>query len=89
MKSSLSFVVPSAIAILSTTLLCGLSGTAVSQTATGAAVLLPSTTVVAPKQSGEATGAGAGGNSCILPHSANPSNATASARFSTSEDCQA
>ena len=50
MKSSLSFVVPSAIAILSTTLLCGLSGTAVSQTATGAATLLPTTTVVAPKQ---------------------------------------
>jgi hypothetical protein len=42
--------------------------------------------------SGEATAggkAGAGGNSCISPDSANPSNATASARFSTSEDCGA
>ena len=46
MKSSLSFVVPSAIAILSPTLL---SGTAVSQTATGAATLLPAITVEAPK----------------------------------------
>jgi hypothetical protein len=50
MKSLLSFVVPSAIAILSTTLLCGLSGMAMSQTATGAAAPLPSITVVAPKQ---------------------------------------
>jgi len=49
MKSSLSFVVPSAIAILSTTLLCGLSVPAVSQTATDAATLLPTITVVAPK----------------------------------------
>jgi hypothetical protein len=50
MKSSLSFVVPSAIAILSTTLLCSLSSTAMSQTATGDAAPLPSITVVAPKQ---------------------------------------
>jgi len=46
MKSSLSFVVPSTIAILSTTLL---SGTAVSQTATDATTLLPTITVEAPK----------------------------------------
>jgi hypothetical protein len=46
--------------------------------------------------SGEATAggkatteAGAGGNSCVSPGSANPSNATASARFSTSEACGA
>ena len=50
MRSLSSFVVPSAIAILSTALLCGLSGAAVSQTATGAATSLPSITVVAPKQ---------------------------------------
>jgi hypothetical protein len=46
MKSSLSFFVPSAIAILSTTFL---SGTAVSQTATDAATQLPTITVEAPK----------------------------------------
>jgi hypothetical protein len=50
MRSLSSFVAPSAIAILSTTLLCGLSGAAVSQTATGSAAPLPSITVVAPKQ---------------------------------------
>ena len=50
MRSSSSFVAPSAIAILSTALLCSLSSTAVSQTATGAATSLPSITVVAPKQ---------------------------------------
>ena len=50
MRSSSSFVAPSAIAILSTALLCSLSGTAMSQTATGAAAPLPSITVVAPKQ---------------------------------------
>ena len=50
MRSLLSFVAPSAIAILSTALLCSLSGTAMSQTATGSAAPLPSVTVVAPKQ---------------------------------------
>ena len=50
MRSSSSFVAPSAIAILSTALLCSLSGTAMSQTATGSAAPLPSITVVAPKQ---------------------------------------
>ena len=50
MRSSSSIVAPSAIAILSTALLCGLSGTAVSQTATGSATPLPSITIVAPKQ---------------------------------------
>ena len=50
MRSSSSFVAPSAVAILSIALLCGLSGTAMSQTATGAAAPLPSITVVAPKQ---------------------------------------
>jgi hypothetical protein len=37
MRLSSSFVAPSAVAILSTALLCGLSATAVSQTATGSA----------------------------------------------------
>jgi hypothetical protein len=46
MKSSLSVVVPSTIAILSTTLL---SGPAASQTATDAATPLPPITVEAPK----------------------------------------
>ena len=50
MRPSSSFVAPSAIAILSTALLCSLSGTAMSQTATGADSPLPSITVVAPKQ---------------------------------------
>jgi hypothetical protein len=50
MRLSSSFVAPSAIAILSTASLCGLSGTAVSQTATGSANQLPSITVVSPKQ---------------------------------------
>src|SRR6202051_2332905 len=50
MRLSSSPVAPSAVAILSTTLLCGLSGAAVSQTATGSAAPLPSITVVAPKQ---------------------------------------
>jgi hypothetical protein len=50
MRPSSSFVAPSSIAILSTALLCSLSGTAMSQTATGAATPLPSITVVAPKQ---------------------------------------
>ena len=52
MRFSSSLVAPSAIAILSTSLLCGLSGTAVSQTTTGSAAPLPSVTV---------DGAGAGG----------------------------
>ena len=41
---------------------------------------------------GEATAdgkTGAGGNRCISPGSANPSNATASARFSPRKDCSA
>jgi hypothetical protein len=50
MRSLSSFVAPSAIAILSTALLCSLSDTAMSQTATGSAAPLPSITVVAPKQ---------------------------------------
>lgn len=44
-----SFAAPSAVAILSTALLCGLSGTAVSQTATNPAATLPNVTVEAPK----------------------------------------
>src|ERR1700754_243056 len=43
-------VAPSAVAILSTALLCGPSGTAVSQTATGSTTQLPSITVQAPTQ---------------------------------------
>ena len=50
MRSSSSFVALSAIAILSTALLCSLSDTATSQTATGSAAQLPSITVDAPKQ---------------------------------------
>jgi hypothetical protein len=50
MRLSSSFAAPSAVAILSTALLCGPSGTAVSQTATDSAAPLPSITVVAPKQ---------------------------------------
>jgi hypothetical protein len=50
MSSSSSIGAPSAIAILSTALVCGLSGTAVSQTATGSGASLPSITVVAPRQ---------------------------------------
>ena len=50
MRSSSSFFTPSAFAILSTALLCGLSGPAMSQTATGSATQLPGITVVAPKQ---------------------------------------
>ena len=50
MRSSSSLFAPSAIAILSTALLCSLSGTAVSQTATRSATPLPSITVDAPKQ---------------------------------------
>jgi hypothetical protein len=50
MRSSSSLFAPSAIAIFSISLLCSLSGTAVSQTATGSAAPLPSITVDAPKQ---------------------------------------
>ncbi len=50
MRLSSSPVAASTVAILSTALLCGLSGTAVSQTATGSATALPGITVVAPKQ---------------------------------------
>ena len=49
MRLSSSFVAPSAVAILSTALLCGVSGPAMSQTATGSATPLPSVTIVAPK----------------------------------------
>jgi hypothetical protein len=47
MRLSSSFVAPSAVAILSTVLLCG---PASSQTATGSAAPLPTITVEAPKQ---------------------------------------
>lgn len=50
MRLSPSLVARSSVAILSTVLLCGPSGTAVSQTATGSATPLPGITVVAPKQ---------------------------------------
>ena len=50
MRISSSLVGLSAVAILSTALLCGLSGPAMSQTATGSATQLPGITVVAPKQ---------------------------------------
>jgi hypothetical protein len=47
MRLSSSFVAPSAVAVVSTILLCG---PATSQTATGSGASLPSITVVAPKQ---------------------------------------
>ena len=50
MRMSSSLFAPSAIAILSISLLCSSSGTAVSQAATGSAAPLPSITVDAPKQ---------------------------------------
>jgi len=50
MRLSSSFVTPAAVAVLSIALLCGPSGTAVSQTATGSAATLPDVTVQAPKQ---------------------------------------
>jgi hypothetical protein len=50
MRLSSSLVAPSAVAVLSAALLCGPSGTAMSQTATGSGTELPKITVVAPKQ---------------------------------------
>jgi hypothetical protein len=50
MRTSLTRCATSGIVILSISLLCSLSGTAVSQTATGSAAPLPSITVDAPKQ---------------------------------------
>ena len=52
MRMSSSLVAPSAVAILSTALLCGLSGTAIRKP--HQAPPLPSVTVEAPEQSGEA-----------------------------------
>ena len=50
MRLSSGFVAPSAVAILSTALLSSLSGTAMSQTATGSGTQLPNITVEAPRQ---------------------------------------
>ena len=50
MRLSSIFVAPSAVAILSTALLSSLSGTAMSQTATGSGTQLPNITVEAPRQ---------------------------------------
>jgi hypothetical protein len=50
MRLSSSFAAPLAVAILLIALLCGPSGTAVSQAATGSAAPLPSITVEVPKQ---------------------------------------
>ena len=50
MRLSSGFVAPSVIAILSTALLSSLSGTAMSQTATGSGTPLPNVTVEAPRQ---------------------------------------
>jgi hypothetical protein len=50
MRLSSSFAAPSAVAILSAALLCGPSGTAISQTATGSAAPLPGITIEVPKQ---------------------------------------
>ena len=95
MRMSSSLVAPSALAVLSTVLL---SGTAVSQTATGPANQLPSITVQAPKQVARPhrpeAGAAGGKHGCSSPDIASPSNATdisskAGARFSDGEDCRA
>jgi len=59
MRLSSGFVAPSVIAILSTALLSSLSGTAMSQTATGSGTQLPNITVEAPSNGKAAT---AGGN---------------------------
>jgi hypothetical protein len=50
MRMSSSLVVPSAVAILSTALLCSLTGTAMSQTIPSSSTSLPSVTVQAPRQ---------------------------------------
>src|SRR5258705_5843886 len=50
MRLSSSVVARSAVAILSTALLCGPSGTAMSQTATGSSTQLPNVTVDPPRQ---------------------------------------
>jgi len=50
MRLSSSLLAPSAVAVLSTALLSSLSGTAMSQTATGSDTQLPKITVEAPKQ---------------------------------------
>ena len=50
MRFSSLFVASPAVAVLSIELLCGLSGTAMSETATGSAASLPSIMVEAPKQ---------------------------------------
>jgi hypothetical protein len=50
MRFSSLFVASPAVAVLSIELLCGLSGTAMSQTATGSATSLPNILVEAPKQ---------------------------------------
>jgi hypothetical protein len=50
MRLSSGFVAPSVIAILSTALLSSLSGTAISQTATGSSTQLPNVTIEAPRQ---------------------------------------
>ncbi len=50
MRMSSSLVAPSAVAILSIALLSSLSGTAMSQTATGSGTQLPNITVEAPRQ---------------------------------------
>jgi hypothetical protein len=50
MRVSSNLVAPSAVALLSTALLCSLIGTAMSQTATGSGTQLPNITVEAPRQ---------------------------------------
>ncbi len=50
MRLSSRFVAPSAVAILSTVLLCGPIGTAMSQTGTGSVTVLPTISVEAPRQ---------------------------------------
>ncbi len=76
MRSSSSFLALSTVAILSTALLLGLNGTAMSQTATGSAPQLPSITVEAPKQLARPAQAAAGGkHGCISPEIASRCNA--------------
>ena len=71
MRMSSSLVAPSAVAILSTALLCGLTGTAMSQTTPSSSTSLPGVTVEAPKQVARPPQAGAvGKHGCRSPESA-------------------
>ena len=73
MRLSSGSVAPSVIAILSTALLSSLSGTAMSQTATGSGTQLPNITVEAPRQVASGKAATAGGNATRVRSGGTPS----------------